>query len=172
MDPRGERAPGLRHSQAAKDFKRAWERSPLTLILLGAVVLITVVGLVSRVGDGPRVSREATASGTATPPVSSADARRACIDSWNHPANDDEFPSALGQQQGESLYVSIGPSADFPDRCLLTVAAPDGLALQFHGDLSGNWGGMGSTRVETLDETTKDWNASAQPDGSLAVGGP
>lgn len=175
-EDRGHRAPRFRDSQAAKDLRRAWERNPWAVVLLGVVVLVVVVSAFSSVtgseGDSydpssGTVDSESEASYDSPVDETSAFVQD-CIDRWNQ-AGHIGRGAIKARMSTYQVYVSVGPSADFPDQCLVTVAEnTTGRALQFTERQPGDWMPTGSSGTTAdLDAQTKDWNATPNPDGTL-----
>ncbi len=98
----------------------------------------------------------------------------------------DSVPKAeiLRLKSFTQAYVSVGPSADFPDQCLVTVGAgsyggftqfakvpggpPPPPPTESENLPTGGWEPIGNGDVSQLDRQTKDWNATPNSDGSLA----
>lgn len=107
----------------------------------------------------------------ATPPVAPVVApEQRCVDRWNRLAArvwPSGKPPVIGKYFSVELidlfknYVSVGFSADYPDRCLITASNPDkGLASQWFETPGGR---LPFRRVdlnpEALDPSTTNWNA-------------
>lgn len=136
--------------------------------LIGVLALLGIVGLVSLSNSGSR-DEEPLAE---NPPATAAEApEQGCIDKWNASSSDRNF----GRQWlgGDKLYAAVGFSADFPDRCLVTLASPDmgGQATQIQ-EANGMWVWEGNSSPESVPESAKQWNATREPDGTLTPGPP
>lgn len=82
-------------------------------------------------------------------------------------------------QRGSDIYVSVGFSASFPDRCLVTMAVPDfDVANQFmeastaQRSTIGSFTPGGTTKVADLPPSVQHWNATTDADGNLVEGAP
>jgi len=79
-----------------------------------------------------------------------------CIATWNAQGAD-ELPidTVSGYvEAGKRVYVSVGPSADFPDQCLVTMAEGGFHAIQWQHD-GREWRQVANGDVQSLDSTTK-----------------
>lgn len=133
------------------------------VFVIGAVVV-----LLSGCGGG---SSSTSTDSTASDDAAAANAERAqnqhCVTVWN--GADNRFASMANSiAGGGDAYVSVGYSADFPDKCLITVAgATTSTAMQFTEAGGQTASAVGSYApvdpsgipVSQLDESTKQWNA-------------
>ena len=96
-----------------------------------------------------------------------------CVKRWN----EDKSGLRLGVLYvfiGETPYVSVGFSADYPDRCLITASNPDrDKAVQFLETRNGSFkqvGGLGNFLSSShLDPSVTRWNASADRNGNVML---
>jgi hypothetical protein len=103
------------------------------------------------------------------PPPPPAEAR--CVTLWNSALNRGNR-GMMGNSSFGKPYVSVGFSADYPDKCLLTVSLPDiGRAFQYQeaGTNSEAFRMSWSGSSTGLDPTTVGWNASVTADGLLEL---
>lgn len=139
----------------------------------------------------PGCSSSSTSSPNDDPELS---AIQDCIDTWNGQPGSDGDLSAYETQGASSgsigrvmlsnwrdyewtAYISVGFAEDFPDRCLVTAASPDGpqMAVQFVQQSNGKFmivnSGSRRTTINDLPESVKKWNAEALSNGDLVMQG-
>lgn len=165
---------GFRDSPAAADLRRHKGVVALAAgVILLLIMSVTIAGGSNEpgeteTGDPVGVSSEdesATAEFESSP-------TQVCMAQWNQFSKEKGLLTSI-DGQGRT-YASIGPSADFPDECLLTVAQTTGYVIQFQGGGEGKpWGTLANDpTLAGLDPVTKQWNAAIGPDGTLAASEP
>ncbi|MDB4896569.1 MAG: hypothetical protein JWN15_2831, partial [Firmicutes bacterium] len=114
---------------------------------------------------------------TTTDPV---DPAMPCILSWNNHNTQQmgyagEFATGYANNAPSPGYASVGYSADFPDRCMITVGNPlDGEAEQFVQDASHHWSQSFTWRGSMigLPSNVLSWNATILANGVIDIGAP
>ncbi len=141
--------------------------------VLGVAILAVVAAIILALGGGGSGQSSPSGREVGTVPAGSHPEQR-CVDNWNKPEN-------LGHQlvrahlraahgQNTSVNVSVGFSAEYPDRCLIVVSAFEG--RQNSEFLEG--GGIPGlpysvSNPNRLSPSEENWNASANPDGTLTL---
>ncbi len=140
-------------------------------VLIGLVVIVLIAEVAGNGGEdlesggGQDLESEQAAEPVSDP---AADFIASCVTAWNQ-----NLSRAMLVARDEQIYASVGPSADFPDQCLVTLAWPNmgmaGWARQYTKLPGEDWRPGGTTEdLGTLDAQTKDWNVTAQPNGKLS----
>jgi hypothetical protein len=189
-DPSGEAG----SQPEAQDKSRSWSfarlSTPVKAALVGipvALVAIFVAAWLVKSIDIPLVG----SSGSSTPRAADGgpsltdlenESTRRCIALWNGRLNqaDRETVANLDYSTEDAplYYVSVGPSATFPDKCLFTVASPTtNRAFQFvEGAEGSNIAGFGIFGLPVfegspseLDASVTNWNATADGDGNVTL---
>jgi len=147
-----------------------WE----VIAILAVIALILVIGLTTVIAGRGDSNQHASTQVVVAPPS----AAQLCATKWN--GSTDSFSTtskqmvrAISQTGGQAttLYVSAGFSADFPDRCLVTVANPDvGNVVQFTETSQGGFRLSGTGRVSDVPDSAKQWNATMTSDGVMLAG--
>jgi hypothetical protein len=137
---------------------------------VGVLALIVLVALFSTGTQDP--SSEGVGSDDPSAETSSSDAPELrCIERWNA-SPDDRNPGRIWSNDLDQVpYAAVGFSADFPDRCLVTLGLPDQYAaVQFEESSDGSWRWVGGGMPQELPESAKQWNARRERDGTLVPG--
>ncbi|MGW0631784.1 hypothetical protein [Streptomyces sp. NPDC002758] len=121
-----------------------------------------------------------TSGTTATDSTDSTDdyaqALQACSVSWNlhsptkQPAG--EIATSLQNQDNAYGYATVGFSATFPDRCMITIANPQIMsAVQYMQDGRDSWPYAVSWNgsVDQLDPSLLPWNAKINHEGIITL---
>lgn len=148
-----------------------WEDGAMKMRL----VLVAAIGMLI-VGCGDTKGSKESSGPAADAASENSDLQR-CVDSWNAAARSGQGSNAnfgklwLGPTE---KYAAVGFSADFPDRCLVTLADPDlDGAAQFQESGEGGWLMTGDTATPSdIPESAKRWNATRAGEGSLSLGAP
>jgi hypothetical protein len=97
----------------------------------------------------------------------------ACIDSWNN-NNENKLTDAATVLAGQNTpdphaYVSVGPAATFPDKCLITIAnSTTQFVVQYLEQDGNTWTyPAGSGSVSDLPASVTNWNAQIGQDGDI-----
>lgn len=159
-------------------------------IFLGSII-VALAGCGSS-EQNPPVAAPETVTVTA-PQAPSVGPERRCVVLWDARRNYILRILAAGVYEsvvtakGKTRYVSVGFSADFPDRCLITFASPDrGEAVQFlqstaaftfqgqtyDGRYRGNYKTVGNDVISigSLDSSVTQWNARAGSHARIRLG--
>lgn len=138
---------------------------------LRRTVVIIAAGLaVSCGGDN------GSASGDSTRDAEGSSAEERCFELWNGGEEHIGRQVAKGFAQQTTVYATVGFDATFPDRCLVTVAAPDFNSAQQCRESSGSEGGLGPWSpaadgdVAGPPDSVKQWNAAVDESGALTPG--
>ena len=156
-----------------------WKRRPTkaraaVFVALAALVVAPVVILLAGSGNSTPVS-DLGEAGQRDPESNELPEQR-CVEAWNAEDHPGRTVAGVGLGQARDIYVSVLFAADFPDKCLVTVAIADSnSAFQFiesRGEPP--WRPVeGSIPVSSLDSQTKAWNATVtDPDGAIELGSP
>lgn len=167
----------------ARALERRWRSAPRSArisVASLAAVLVLVIGLLALIGGSDESGSDGLASNdpqldesaSSSPPP-----EQACVDLWNNSdGNHLSRISSLAEGGGEVL-ASVGFSAEFPDRCLVTIVFVDrfdSLTIQFQesqADLGGPLGGpfreLGFGPVTEFPDSAKQYNATVSPEGTL-----
>jgi hypothetical protein len=133
------------------------------VFVIGAVSMLLLAGCG---GGSSSTSTSPSTSDHASIATAERAANELCVKLWNGTENRfSEMANSIAG--GGDAYVSVGYSADFPDKCLVTVAgATTSTAMQFT-EAGGQTASLGSYApvdpdgipVSQLDESSKQWNA-------------
>lgn len=151
--------------------KRNWKASPRNRVIVGVGALLTlvavvVVALASSGASSPSSAR--TNSDATGNPETLPTAR--CEHLWNSDKNRIYRSQFSGLAARIHLYVSVGFAADYPDKCLVAISAPNlGYAWELlEGSPSPDLAFTEQrTTPDALPPSTKNWNAVINPDGTL-----
>jgi hypothetical protein len=175
-----DRRSGPLRSQAAEDLRRVSTNNPVSIVLIAVVVLLALGVGVSEIGGGGEESVDGggeesvdeapmAETGASDPDVGDPFVER-CVDSWNRTSDQGKRGTSSFGQAGR-VYASVYPSADFPDQCLVTVTVSAGggpIVQQWSENRPGLWVPGGGPPLDALSPETKDWNVTANPDGTLS----
>lgn len=102
-----------------------------------------------------------------------------CVELWNSSESYAKSRAASQAERGD-VVVRVTFAKDFPDKCLIIVAAADigpGIA-SIYREVGGTEGAsqpyrqVGGGTVEQLADADKEWNARADADGNITTGYP
>jgi hypothetical protein len=146
----------------------------LLTVFVAAVALAAVV-MIAALGDG---SGEATRSlASEDGPLEDGPApEQGCVDLWNN--GDGNHISRIERfaEGGGEVLASVAYSAEFRDRCLVTVVVVDQITsptfqfMESRGDVGGPFRELGYGRVTDFPESARQYNATVAPDGTLSLG--
>lgn len=150
------------------------KRDPLrTRVIAGvSVALVAVLVVIAALAGGQSDSPPPLAD---TDTVSTVDPgpppEQRCVNLWNGSAErDDRF-----RNRPADAYVSVGFLAEYPDRCVVTVASlstTPALAFIYRENRSSserNYDLIFSGLTDQLPETNTDWNATMDSTGDVAL---
>jgi hypothetical protein len=104
-------------------------------------------------------------------------ALRRCQRLWNSAGNNNNRAMAKGMAEHSAAYVDVDYAADYPDKCLVTVAFSDfnrAMQLMKSGTDSayGPYRWMGTNDADALPAASKGWSAKLNAaDGFITVTG-
>lgn len=147
---------------------------------LATAAVIALSLSVAGCGSGGTSATQSANGSSSAAATSTPSAGEVCITAWN------AWDSALkGAAEGLAYvggtptptYVSAGPSASFPDRCLITFAQADlpngGLAIQYLEQSNGSFQFLaGDIPVPSLSSATTTWIAQGDTNAHVTMGPP
>lgn len=147
--------------------------------IVGVLILAVGVGLAIAIETkNDKGSASSAESGGGASESEATDIDK-CVASWNSGVTENvrslvkNIGGASLSGGGAQLYASTGYSADFPDRCLVTIANPDiRQAVQVQEDSSGSFILSKTASLGELPDSVKQWNAGVDKDGFLTAGSP
>lgn len=151
-------------------------RARAAAIVGAAVVLLAIVASVAFAMGRQDKPANTVDDQAVTQDEPSAEDR--CVDLWNRPDFSAKQRAASQAERGD-VVVRVTFAKDFPDKCLLVVAATDvgsGFAT-FYREVGGEPGYepyrmVDAGSVSQLADADKQWNARIGTDGSITPGYP
>lgn len=146
----------------------------LLSVFVAAVALAAVV-MIAALGDESEEATPSLASEDGLPEDGPAP-EQGCVDLWNN--GDGNHISRIERfaEGGGEVLASVGYSAEFRDRCLVTVVVVDQITsptfqfMESRGDVGGPFRELGYGRVTDFPESARQYNATVAPDGTLSLG--
>jgi hypothetical protein len=189
-DPSGDADSQPKAQDQSPGWSLAHVSTPVKAALVGVPVALVAIFLaawliksidIPLVGSGGASTSRAADGGPSLADLET-DFANHCIALWNGRSNqaDRETVANLDYSTEEAplYYVSVGPSATFPDKCLVTVASPSSnRAYQFvEGAQGSNVAGFGIFGLPVfegspgqLDASVTNWNATADGEGIVTL---
>mgnify|MGYP003403384652 FL=1 len=161
---------------------RVWLKTRNGMIVAASALVVVIAILsIALSGDSGNSGTSGMTPGSeeaANPDVSP---EQRCVDLWNNDAGNASSGVNWAEtlQRAGEMYVSVGFAADFPDKCLFTLAQPnyDTVTQFIESDPANTPGNVhtsgpsGGGSVSGLSEETKQWNATVAEDGTLTLTG-